>query len=157
MLRTIVTTLEGKLGSFLRYGYYGPRLSHERGYFTSMPGFVIEEAAKVAIGRRCGFNRGVYITASRGITIGDDVIIGAYTVLRDADHGTEPGITIKDQPLKTDGIWIGNDVWIGAHCVILKGTVIGNGAVIGANSLVKGKVPANEVWVGSPARKLRSR
>ena len=41
---------------------------------------------------------------------------------------------------------IGNDVWIGAGAVILRGTTIGDKAVIGAGSIVKGDVPAGCVY-----------
>ena len=41
---------------------------------------------------------------------------------------------------------IGNDVWIGANVVIMRGTTIGDQAVIGAGSIVKGNVPAGKVF-----------
>jgi acetyltransferase-like isoleucine patch superfamily enzyme len=41
--------------------------------------------------------------------------------------------------------------------VVLKGVVIGNGAVVAAHSLVNRNIPDFEVWGGVPARKLRSR
>lgn len=49
---------------------------------------------------------------------------------------------------------IGNDVWIGAQCVILGGIIIGNGAVIAANSLVNNDVPPYAIMGGSPAKIL---
>lgn len=47
---------------------------------------------------------------------------------------------------------IGNDVWIGFDVIILSGTTIGNGAVIGAQSLVRGEIPPYAVAVGSMAK-----
>lgn len=52
---------------------------------------------------------------------------------------------------------IGNDVWIGTDAIILRGVRIGDGAVIGANSVVTGDVPPYAIVVGSPARLLRYR
>lgn len=52
---------------------------------------------------------------------------------------------------------IGNDVWIGTDAIILRGVKIGDGAVIGANSLVNKDIPAFAVAVGSPARIIKSR
>ncbi len=52
---------------------------------------------------------------------------------------------------------IGNDVWIGTDVVILRGVSIGDGAVIGANSVVTKDVPSFAIVAGSPARLLRYR
>jgi virginiamycin A acetyltransferase len=52
---------------------------------------------------------------------------------------------------------IGNDVWIGCNSTILRGVTIGDGAVIGANSLVNKDVPPYAVVVGSPARLVKFR
>lgn len=52
---------------------------------------------------------------------------------------------------------IGNDVWIGANVTILAGVEVGNGAVIGAHSLVTKDVPPYGVVIGSPARVVRMR
>jgi acetyltransferase-like isoleucine patch superfamily enzyme len=47
-------------------------------------------------------------------------------------------------------------VWLGAGCIVLKGVRIGEGAVIGAGSVVTKSVPAGEVWAGVPARPVRN-
>lgn len=52
---------------------------------------------------------------------------------------------------------IGNDVWIGEACFIKEGVNIGDGAVIGAHSVVTKDVPPYSVVVGSPAKVLRYR
>lgn len=62
----------------------------------------------------------------------------------------------KSNTAKGD-IIIGNDVWIGARAVILSGVTIGDGAVIGAGSIVTRNVGAYEIHVGNPARFKRFR
>ncbi|WP_373165724.1 CatB-related O-acetyltransferase [Agathobaculum sp. Marseille-P7918] len=62
----------------------------------------------------------------------------------------------SDLPLKGDTI-IGNDVWIGQNAVILPGVHIGNGAIIGANSVVGSPVEDYTIVVGNPAKVLRKR
>jgi acetyltransferase-like isoleucine patch superfamily enzyme len=52
---------------------------------------------------------------------------------------------------------IGNDVWIGSHSIILRGVSIGDGAVIGAGSVVTKDIPPFAVVVGVPAKILRYR
>ena len=64
--------------------------------------------------------------------------------------------SIADLPLKGDTI-IGNDVWIGQNAVILPGVNIGDGAIIGANSVVGCDVEPYSVIIGNPARVLRKR
>ena len=62
----------------------------------------------------------------------------------------------SDLPLKGDTI-IGNDVWIGQNAVILPGVHIGDGAIIGADSVVGSNVDPYTIVIGNPARKLRKR
>lgn len=52
---------------------------------------------------------------------------------------------------------IGNDVWIGCNSTVLRGVVVGDGAVIGANALVTKDVPPYAIVVGSPAKILKYR
>ncbi len=55
------------------------------------------------------------------------------------------------------GIVIEDDVWIGANCVLLDGTVLRRGCVIGAGSLVRGEVAAYTVNAGNPLVRLGER
>ena len=61
----------------------------------------------------------------------------------------------KNKVLKIKPILISNNVFIGGHSIILKGTVIGENSIIGAGSVVSGKVPPNEVWAGNPAKYIK--
>ena len=111
--------------------------------------------------------------------IGDKLIIGKFCqighgvefVMNGANHQmnavstfpfyTLPGWdmappTMSDLPLKGDTV-IENDVWIGQNAVILPGVHIGDGAIIGANSVVGRDVPPYTIVAGNPARELRKR
>lgn len=62
----------------------------------------------------------------------------------------------SDLPIKGDTV-VGNDVWIGQNATILPGVHIGDGAVIGCNSVVASDVPAYTIVAGNPARPIRKR
>ena len=62
----------------------------------------------------------------------------------------------SDMPLKGDTV-IGNDVWIGQNAVILPGVHIGDGAIIGANSMVGSDVSPYTIVAGNPATEIRKR
>lgn len=100
------------------------------------------EGGELTIGDKCFFNRNVSITCKKKITIGDRCQIANNVVIVDHDHaGSENWGSYIEDP-----VIIGNDVWIGAGAVILRGTVIGDRAVIGAGSIVKGEVPAGVIF-----------
>ena len=54
-------------------------------------------------------------------------------------------------------ITIGNDVWIGAHVLILGGVKVGDGAIIGAGSVVTKDVPPYAIYAGNPSKLIRYR
>ena len=110
------------------------------------------------IGNNSVITTGVNIRAAGGIiNIGNDTAIGEFSILIAANHAMykdSPHINSKWNESKT-GINIGNNVWIGAGSCILPGVNIGNNSVIGAGSVVTREIPANEVWAGVPAKKIR--
>ena len=104
-----------------------------------------------------GDNVIIWASKNGGITIGDNTQIAAHTYIIDCDHGIKKDELINKQPLISKKIEIGNDVWIGANCTILKGSIIENGAVIGAKSLVNNHLPAYSINVGIPAKTIKYR
>lgn len=100
------------------------------------------EGGELIIGDKCFFNQNVSITCKKKILIGDRCQIANNVVIVDHDHaGSENWGSYVETP-----ITIGNDVWIGANVVIMRGTTIGDKAVIGAGSIVKGDVPEGKVF-----------
>lgn len=84
-----------------------------------------------------------------GLVINDQTIIGRNVVLR---HNTTIGVK-ETLPFGTQAApIIGDDVDIGAHVIILGPIRVGNGARIGAGSVVIKDVPAGATVVGNPAR-----
>jgi acetyltransferase-like isoleucine patch superfamily enzyme len=119
---------------------------------TSIDGrLVIGDGATLALGAN--------IRAAGGIiAIGALSGIGQYSVLVAANHTTVPGLPYFSSPWDENrtGIEIGRNVWVAAGCVILPGVTIGDNAVIGAGSVVNQSVPADELWAGVPARRIKA-
>ena len=63
---------------------------------------------------------------------------------------------LEQLPRKGD-IVVGNDVWIGQHVTVLPGVHIGDGAIIGANSVVADNIPPYAIAAGNPCRVVRPR
>lgn len=91
------------------------------------------------------------------LTIGSNTIIGEYSSIRNTNHGIARGQPIRYQPQTCRPIHIGQDVWIGRGCAILGGVTIGDGAVVGANSVVTRDVEPYAIVAGVPAQVLRYR
>ena len=84
--------------------------------------------------------------------------IGEYTSIRDTEHQyNDLNIPIKLQDDISSDIIIGDDVWIGRGCMIFPGSEIGDGVIVGANSVVKGKLEDHGIYAGSPAKLIKSR
>lgn len=93
------------------------------------------------------------------IYIGNDCLISQHITLVAANHKFSKNSLIVDQEWnqQNNSIYIGDDVWIGSHSVILPGVKIGNGAVIGAGSIVTKNVDAYSIVVGNPAKTVGQR
>lgn len=88
--------------------------------------------------------------------IGHDVRI--ITNDHDTNRASMLNTGITHGRLKSKGpVVIGNDVWIGDAAIILTGVTIGDGAVIGAGSLVNRNVPSFNIVGGVPARNVKNR
>ena len=115
------------------------------------------EAARIDIGPSSTIGDYCYIYASENISIGSNCLIAPFCYLVDGNHGTERGTPIRQQPLVTGPITIGDDVWLGARVAVMPHINIGDGAVVAAGAVVTKPIPPYELWGGVPARKLGER
>ncbi len=111
----------------------------------------------VHLGDDIRINRGCTLVSYAAISIGKLTIIGEYVSIRDANHGMAMDTPMKFQEHEAAPISIGSDVWIGRGSCILPGVTIGDGVVIGANSVVTTDIPAYSIAAGTPARVIRKR
>lgn len=99
----------------------------------------------------------------KNVTVGKySSIASGVSFLKDGTHLAETNhkcvfTTNWDQPVIDLKINIGNDVWVGQGANFLYGVTIGNGAIIGAYTVVAKDVPAYAVVVGNPYRIIRMR
>lgn len=112
----------------------------------------------VTVGEKTVFGQDNTINGYLDIRIGSECIISDSVYICDFDHRIDRVDTsIRHQGIVKSPVVIGNDVWIGTKVSILRGSRIGTGSVIGANSVVKGEIPHHAVAVGVPARVIRQR
>ena len=107
----------------------------------------------LVIGEQSVVNSGCVLYTGNGISIGNHVAVAANTTFAPVNHAfRDRARLIAEQGFQPSrgGIVIEDDVWIGANCVLLDGTVLRRGCVIGAGSLVRGEVAAYTVNAGNP-------
>jgi acetyltransferase-like isoleucine patch superfamily enzyme len=118
----------------------------------------IYSGSGITIGDDVAINYAGYIDGSGGVSIGDDTIIGPGLVILSSSHGIDDSaVKIREAAKSFKPVTVGNDVWIGANVTILMGVSVGDGAVLGAGSVVTSSVDARTVVAGVPARTIRTR
>ena len=96
------------------------------------------------------------IVAFKNISIGKNVMIAPQCLITDGTHKFEKrDVLIRKQGNIYQDVIIEDDVWIGAGVKILPGVIIGEGAVIAANSVVTKDVPSYTLYGGIPAKKIK--
>lgn len=118
---------------------------------TRTSGAVIEISDHVGIS-------GATIYARKGIYIGENTMIGGNCKVLDNDfHPLDAEARNADikEKIGTKEIHIGKNCFIGCNSLILKGTVLGDGCVVGAGAVVSGKFEENCVIAGNPAKIIK--
>ena len=117
--------------------------------------FVDGDDGTIIIGDNCHIN-GACIHAKSNISLGNKCVVASGVHIIDSNGHEVKSLDrrhVQDVPRP---ISIGNNVWIGLNVIILKGTIIGDNAVIYAGSVVKGEFPANCIIAGNPAKIIKN-
>lgn len=120
----------------------------------------INKDPELIIGENCEFGAFNHITCINKIIIGDNCLTGKWVTITDNSHGSSEFEDLKKSPLVRNVISkgpvvIGKNVWIGDKATILPNVIIGDGVIIGANSVVTKNIPSYSIVGGNPARILK--
>ncbi len=112
------------------------------------------DGGRVVIGNHVSISYGAAISARLEVSIGDDVEIGPYCVIMDSDYHVVGDRSAIDEPL---AVRIEAGARLGARVTVLRGSTIGENAVVLDGSVVSGRVAAGAVVGGVPARAVTTR
>jgi acetyltransferase-like isoleucine patch superfamily enzyme len=109
--------------------------------------------SRFVLGNRTIILQLAYINPTKPVIIGDDTGIGGHCLI--FTHGAWLS-ALEGYPVTYDAVTLGKSVWLPWRVFVMPGASIGDGSVIGANSLVTGSIPPSSLAVGSPAKVVRS-
>ena len=109
--------------------------------------------SRFVLGNRTIVLQMAVINPTKPVVIGDDTGIGGHCLI--FTHGAWLNV-LDGYPVNYEPVTLGKSVWLPWRVFVMPGTTIGDGTVIGANSLVSGAIPPHSLAVGSPAKVIRS-
>ncbi len=118
------------------------------------PPFYCDYGSNMVMGDKVCFNFNSVVLDVMKVTIGSRSLIGPNVQIYTATHPLnyrERAVGVK----YTKPVSIGEDVWIGGSTVICPGVSIGDGSIIGADSIVTKNIPENVFAAGNPCRVIR--
>jgi acetyltransferase-like isoleucine patch superfamily enzyme len=111
---------------------------------------------RLVLGNRVDIGHNVVFIVNKEIVIEDEVNVASGVRFMDSDgHPKETMARIADLPAPPDeikAVRICRYAWIGQNSFIMKGVTVGEGAIIGVNSVVVNDIPPYSVAMGNPAR-----
>lgn len=118
------------------------------------PPFFCDYGSHIFVGKNFFANYHCTILDVARVEIGDNVFLGPNVSIYTAGHPIHPDSRNSAYEYGLP-VRVGNNVWIGGNTAVLPGVTIGDGAVIGAGSVVTRDVPAGVIAAGNPCRVLR--
>ena len=122
--------------------------------FLIEPGFRCDYGFNIKIGENFFANYNLVILDCAPVRFGRNCFIGPQCGIYTAVHPLDAKERATGMECAKP-VTVGDDVWFGGHATVLPGVTIGDGAVIGAGSVVTHSIPARVVAAGNPCRVLR--
>ena len=115
------------------------------------------EDSTITLGANVSTTGPCFISAVEGVTVcvGNDVMIASENEIRADDGHPIFDVTTGLRVNPAKDITIGDHVWIAKRAVLLGGSTMGDGSILGYGAILKGSVPNNAVAAGVPARVVR--
>lgn len=116
---------------------------------------------RISIGDNTDIGDDCHITSTNNISIGDNVLFGKKITVTDNSHGRcdnydELCMHPSSREVFSKGeVIIKNNVWVGDKVTVLSGVTLGEGCIIGANSVVTCDIPSYSIAVGIPAKVIK--
>ena len=123
--------------------------SNQIGVYSPCMISTVKNNAIIQIGNNVGMT-GCVIGCAKSIIIGNNVRVGANSLITDTDWHSDDSRTSPDKP-----VVIGDNVWLGYGVKVLKGVTIGENTVIGLGSIVTRDIPANCIAAGNPCKVIK--
>ena len=139
-----------------RHALLAERLGHVGRGAVIRPPFFCDYGYNIRLGDDVFVNFNCVFLDVVAIVIGDRTQIGPAVQIYAADHPRDPQVRRSGLEFGRP-VTIGADVWIGGGAILLPGITIGDGAVIGAGSIVTKDVAHGALVAGNPARRVASK
>jgi len=107
---------------------------------------------RMEIGDQVYLGRNFFVRASGGVSIGSNTHISRNVTIHTVNHNMAGDMLPYDRTDIAKPIVIGRFVWVGMNCSILPGVKIGDGAVVGMNSVITKDVAPGSIVVGASQR-----
>lgn len=150
-----------RLVNYYNYSHVIPRRRVQFGKGVNIsPNVSFANPEQIQIGDRVSLGARCLLWAGPGcgrIVVGNDTLFGPEVMVTAASYRFNGGQPVTRQAMEEADVVIGSDVWLGARSIILPGSRIGDGAIIGAGSVVRGNIPPMAIVVGVPAKVIGSR
>ena len=122
----------------------------------------IDAGKRLRIGKYTTLTWGVLIEGGAETYLGDRVFLGPSTKLLTSTYKIQGFYTVEHLPegcqeTEYGNITIKDDAYLGANCTVMPGITIGEGAVVGSNSLVTKDLEPWGIYVGTPCKKIGER
>lgn len=113
----------------------------------------------IYVGKECSMNNKLELIASeaKNIIIGDEALFSSQCLIRTSDAHRIYSIETLRRINEGRSVYLGDHIWLAARVVLLKGTKIHSGSIVGSDAVVAGKeILSNSIWAGNPAKQIKN-